>query len=801
MPQTAPDFHGLLNASLKLSGPIDTPIFEGNARVPNLTFRDYKPLDVRGEFQYEYGSLVTRLNVFDDEGELFDGEGSLLIDIANVFRDTKQSLATLETSPWRASLRIPPRKLDALPERVLKSLPEGLEDTIVAASLTVAGGAFHTRGDLQASLRWIGESKYDLCSRNTDPRAVISANLRDGRTTVDLDGLIETQRVVSMHAEAETPIDSWLAEASKPDLPSIGVHAEILNAPTESIPFLCRYVGGPLNAKLDISDLFGKAPIAKLDLQSNELRARRVEPAVNSNEVNTIVESPPAVVDFHASMENGNANADAKLNWWNEGSTALEFRVPIVWDGSHRSPQIADSGAINASGQFDQMPLQTAFAWMSGLVNVEGWLNGAVSARGTVQNPELSGTLSLTEGQIDVRSIGQKLRDVQGRLILDEDGLMLRGLKVRDGDGKAELEGELNLKGLSPQTTALRINASKFPVRQEGLVISTVDGRARLTGEFQPQNLLAKLIIERLEVNVPESSTSLQELADHPEVHLTNVEVEQTKPKNPYVIKVNVDADRPFIVKSDDQGFSATATSTLSITYDGEYMMVDGLAKLEGGYFEVLGKRFEIQSGSMIFNGDRELNPNVNLVAMHPLRGSNDTITVTASGKLSDPQISFRSTIPTESEAQVIALLITGSTRQERGTQASTEDASAAASSFLTGVAGGLIASSLRGELGKWAPTFALETGVTQNGEGSNTRFKLGFNFDALIPEALKGVIYGLYIEGQMTTRGDDAIDRSSTGQAQTPGVFIEIQWPKNLVTSGTMLQRNNWSVDVTWEP
>ena len=36
-------------------------------------------------------------------------------------------------------------------------------------------------------------------------------------------------------------------------------------------------------------------------------------------------------------------------------------------------------------------------------------------------------------------------------------------------------------------------------------------------------------------------------------------------------------------------------------------------------------------------------------------------------GRLSDPTIEFKSSVPTTSQAQVIALLVTGTTRQQRG--------------------------------------------------------------------------------------------------------------------------------------
>ena len=48
----------------------------------------------------------------------------------------------------------------------------------------------------------------------------------------------------------------------------------------------------------------------------------------------------------------------------------------------------------------------------------------------------------------------------------------------------------------------------------------------------------------------------------------------------------------------------------------------------------------------MIFDGDPEMDAKVDLVARHSLRGSNDTVTVTVSGRLSKPTIEFSSSAP-----------------------------------------------------------------------------------------------------------------------------------------------------------
>ena len=266
----------------------------------------------------------------------------------------------------------------------------------------------------------------------------------------------------------------------------------------------------------------------------------------------------------------------------------------------------------------------------------------------------------------------------------------------------------------------------------------------------------------------------------------------------PYPIHLKLRSENRIVIMSRDQGFFVEASANLDTTVADE-LVVKGVVKLHTGNFRVFGKRFEIRSGSMVFDGDQEMDAKVDLVARHSLRGSNDTVTVTVSGRLSNPTIEFSSSAPTESQAQVIALLVTGSTRQQRGAGPSTAQASQETSNFLTGVAAGLASASLQSQFGGFAPTF----GITQ-GQGyaddveADTAVQVGFNVDSVLPENVP--IRGLYVEGQFVARRTEG-GPNTTAQAQRPGFLIEALWPLNFVTTGTFAPPSNWSIDITWEP
>lgn len=793
-----PDIRGYADAEIKFSGPIDAPSFKGQMQIPGLIVGDWGPVQLSSDFRYEYGALLTQVRLEDERGELFETEGSLLVDLVHLVQKPSEAVEALETSPWRVSMRVPPRRLSAFPRRLGDRFFADADRLQLAGSLTVAGGAFRTRGNLYASVDWLSGGSERLCGSDANPRATISARLENGVTKLTLDGVVGETEVIDVNASAQTPLDEWLQAAEIPTLPVTDISADFYEAPTENLPYVCRYAAGVLTAQLRATGLFGDDPKLSLSMHSDDLRARRLEPARRAGLVNTIVETPSTQARISAAYQDGIGEMDADMEWWNGGSTNITAKLPLKWDSENPVPMLAKKGEVSGRADFDRMPLQAILGWMTGAVNVEGILEGSVSAQGPAQNPTFVGSVDLSDGRADLRTVGQTLEDVTGRAIFDEDGMTITNLKASDQGGSAELNGRLDFRRLELRKTDFRVKAKSFPLRQEGSIITRMTGNARLIASFEDEGLDGEVRLRDLELDIPEQSATPIDLAPHPEIYFVGESYQPPPPSKPYRVQLHVKSEDRIIIRSREQGFFVEASADLRTTVAEEFL-VDGTVTLHRGNFQVFGKRFEIRSGSMVFDGDPDMDAKVDLVAQHSLRGSNDTVTVTASGRLSNPNIEFSSSIPTESQAQVIALLVTGSTRQERGINTSAAQASQDTSNFLSGVAAGLFSASLQSQFGGLAPVIGIQQGQIRGDEAeADTTVQIGFNVDSVLPEDIP--IRGLYVEGQFVARRNEG-GPNTTAQAQRPGFLIEALWPLNFVTTGTFAPPSNWSIDVTWEP
>jgi translocation and assembly module TamB len=268
-----------------------------------------------------------------------------------------------------------------------------------------------------------------------------------------------------------------------------------------------------------------------------------------------------------------------------------------------------------------------------------------------------------------------------------------------------------------------------------------------------------------------------------------------------------VDAAERFWVRRND--FATFVSVDLSVFYREPEMRIEGNVELSRGYFEVFGKRFEIDDGSIHFDGHQEIDPTIDIVATHQLQSQpGNTVTVKVSGRLSRLQVDFSSTVPVSSQGEIVALLLTGSSQASQGLgldgSGSTQAAGEQAGDFVKGLALGILTLSLREEFGEFIPVLAVETASGSQG----TRVRAGFNADQAIPDWLRPIVRGIYVEGFFTAQNNDrnapnttTTTYSNATQGQQVGFLMELQFPRNIVGAGTYAPQNNWGLDVTWQP
>ncbi len=785
-----PTMEGRADGTLTASGTLDVFDFAATLRSDALSLDGMDPLGTKLRVRYAEGVFIAHVTTHDGHGELAEIETALLLDLTSAIQHPELVSEMLSLAPWRVAVRLAPRELSTLPPRLLEMLPD-VSRWRGSAALTIRGGAYQPHADLVADLEWIGDIGRTLCGQESSPRFTIRSDFSGGQGRVEVHGLIRDRRFLFAEATAEAPLAEWLANPESFALPPTEVQAYIERAPLQDVPYACEVAAGPVTVSLAAQDIFTEAPRLELELASDEVVLRQLDVTGRGTQrqVGVTASTDPFSLRLRSRLAQGLLATDLDASFRGGGNALLRADVPVI--GGSQIPQIDPEGELRADLDVMATPLATLLFWLPDVGDVQGFIDGFVQVGGTLSEPDIGGQLDVYRGHVELKSFGQRLDDIGGTLLLEGDRVTLQDMSARDGDGVLRIAGDAQLERLFPSSVRLRLRADEFPVREEGSVMAALTGDAEVTGDLSPDGFDGRLEAGAILVELPDDpGRDPISLDAHPEVHVAGVE-RQTRDEDAYLMHLVVDASNGFRMRGPD--FNARLVAELDVTYQDPELRVGGGVELTQGSFEVFGKRFNVERGWMAFDGGTRLDPRVNLVAVHPLRGRpGETVTVTAGGRLSNPTITFSSTV-TNDRAAIIALLVSGGDRR-RNTEA---DASRQAADFLAGVAAGVLSLSLREEFGSYFPTIAVESNQL-----GGTRLSTGVNLQDLLPGAVRDVIQGVYLEGYLNTGGQ--YGATTTGQVQNGGVRLELDFPRgigNSYTFGGGGNSANWSVDVTWQP
>jgi hypothetical protein len=126
-------------------------------------------------------------------------------------------------------------------------------------------------------------------------------------------------------------------------------------------------------------------------------------------------------------------------------------------------------------------------------------------------------------------------------------------------------------------------------------------------------------------------------------------------------------------------------------------------------------------------------------------------------------------------------------------------NAESAMASAAVGMTTGLLSLGARREFGDWVPMLQID-------QGNQTRVRVGFEADRLIPLFMRSFVRGAYVEGIVAgASSNDGASAGNTGAeantASGSGVLLELSLPKSLVWAGQYGPGDAWSVDLDWRP
>jgi translocation and assembly module TamB len=393
-------------------------------------------------------------------------------------------------------------------------------------------------------------------------------------------------------------------------------------------------------------------------------------------------------LELQARLRPERASARFRLESQAIGTAAAELNLD-----PRTNPRTLD-GKVSVSG----FGLAVLAPFFPKLRSLEGEVAADGTIGGTLREPSLKGTLTLSDAQVGLTGSPMEFRDINLEATLRGNEVELTG-GFRSGAGKANVGGTASWQD-GPHAT-IAIVGDGLAVAYPPIVDVNVSPAVTLT-------VVPGEVAVNGRVNIPSGRLKLEKLPDQAvpyseDVVVVNKNEPAPTESQPWQITTNIYLVLGDKVRFEGLGAQGRLTGSLKLRQIGAGgAEANGDIALEDGRFEAYGTKLEIRRGRLIFAGPVSL-PQVDIEAVREVE--NVTVGLRVSGRADQPEVTLFSE-PSMPQQQILTYLITG---RPPGAGTPGKDAAMAQAALSLGVLGGRqVGEKVAQELG--VEDFQLET-------------------------------------------------------------------------------------------
>jgi len=367
----------------------------------------------------------------------------------------------------------------------------------------------------------------------------------------------------------------------------------------------------------------------------------------------------------------GTLNQSASNTLLFSGLLPLRLRWPLP------KTLIADADSIDIAVRTREMQIGLLAAFLPGL-DLRGTLSGDLLLTHTWQEPRPGGYLELRNGSFIAPYLGKPYSPVTARFELEPNRVVLSRLSAGGGEGRLLGEGfwhfERREQGLQFGEMLLRLKSDRFTGADGPELTLVLDGTIELSGLPAGPRLKGALRIERARIDLPaftESPSTLMQ-ADLPLLMVTRGDTARQSYDRkilqpawlPLVERlrgsVRLEIPRNTWLRSPEM--NVEISGNLDLAKEDQSFGLFGSIEIVRGNYDLFSRRFDIKEGRLTFAGGDNL-PEMTLQADHLFRSqdkSRHTLSLTASGELRKPLLSFTLDDQAIAESDAVSYLAFG---------------------------------------------------------------------------------------------------------------------------------------------
>ena len=620
------DVKGYVQAKGHIGGSLYNPNFNGSVTSNFLTINGEGITNISGTLYAD--KTVVNLEKFE-----FDEEqgGHYMARAGMSTVGDKRLFGTLEVTDGRVSnlLSLLGKPVDKLDGSLSGTVDLG--GTYGNPSLNVVGSI----KDVTIDTKVVGDAKIDASLENR------KFKIRTLKLPVD-DGLIAAGGTVDLDGDADLQIAVRDVDI-EPFLPLIG---DNINA-TGSITGVINMTGATKNPKVELSASLANGSYNGIDIDQGFVLATMENHVINVQRIQGV-------------------KGDYKLSAYGKIPLAALYTTGYL--------DANDSKAMDMTIDFNEADMAVIPLITPTVKEATGALKGLVHVTGTIDQPEAYGTVSVRNGMMKIKTIGNEFKDIDGDLIFSGQQADFQS-RISAGKGTAGLAAKVNWTGHEMTNYRMAIQLDGLDLANE-YISGPLQGELYIAEKNGIPTLMGDLNLENMKFKIPlslETSESTRNLGIDVNVHAgKNVRLYD---RSLYDMRIRGDVH--------------FGGSVFTPTSSGQFNVVSGTFKYLSHTFDITKGTATFASGSYLPMLQLDAETNVGTYNIHlGVKGTVDHMDLTLKSE------------PSLSRKQIISMLTFGRGEPSNSSTITNEDANALAVASAQMFAFGYVQDAVQNALG-----------------------------------------------------------------------------------------------------
>ena len=620
------DVKGYVQAKGHIGGSLYNPNFNGSVTSNFLTINGEGITNISGTLYAD--KTVVNLEKFE-----FDEEqgGHYMARAGMSTVGDKRLFGTLEVSNGRVNnlLSLLGKPVDKLDGSLSGTVDLG--GTYGNPSLNVVGSI----KDVTIDTKVVGDATIDASLENR------KFKIRTLKLPVD-DGLIAAGGTVDLDGDADLQIAVRDVDI-EPFLPLIG---DNINA-TGSVTGVINMTGATKNPKVELSASLANGSYNGIDIDQGFVLATMENHVINVQRIQGV-------------------KGDYKLSAYGKIPLAALYTTGYL--------DANDSKAMDMTIDFNEADMAVIPLITPTVKEATGALKGLVHVTGTIDQPEAYGTVSVRNGTMKIKTIGNEFKDIDGDLIFSGQQADFQS-RISAGKGTAGLAAKVNWTGHEMTNYRMAIQLDGLDLANE-YISGPLQGELYIAEKNGIPTLMGDLNLENMKFKIPlslETSESTRNLGIDVNVHAgKNVRLYD---RSLYDMRIRGDVH--------------FGGSVFTPTSSGQFNVVSGTFKYLSHTFDITKGTATFASGSYLPMLQLDAETNVGTYNIHlGVKGTVDHMDLTLKSE------------PSLSRKQIISMLTFGRGEPSNSSTITNEDANALAVASAQMFAFGYVQDAVQNALG-----------------------------------------------------------------------------------------------------